>query len=65
MKTPWGFFDKAIQGNPLLCGINAVLLTSPSHYFLIEYVVGRGSNMKVELSTLWDLLHFVNLKGII
>lgn len=32
---PWGFFDGACQGLPLVCGVGVVLFMSQNHYIHI------------------------------
>lgn len=55
-ETSWGFFDGANQGHPPFCGDGAVLYITTKLHFEIRYTPGRGSNMKVEVTTIWDLL---------
>jgi ribonuclease HI len=54
--TPWGFFDGASQGNPSVCGVDAVLFINANHHFEMHFSPGRGSNMKAELSAIWALI---------
>jgi hypothetical protein len=58
--TPWGFFDEESQGHPPQCRVGAVLYISVVHHFKVIYTLVRGSNMKAELTALWNLLYLSN-----
>jgi ribonuclease HI len=58
---PWGFFDGASQGYPPLCGVGIVLFISKDDFFNVRYVPSRGTNMKGELSAMWNLLFYANI----
>jgi ribonuclease HI len=51
---PWGFFNGASQGYPSSYGIGAILYISTSHFYKIQFAQVQGTNMKVELSALWE-----------
>jgi ribonuclease HI len=59
-EVPWRFFDGSSQGHPGRCGARAVLYISTSHYYNILYMPRRGSNEKMELAALWELLFMVS-----
>lgn len=50
-----GFFDGASSFR--VCGSGVVIVVNPSHYFHFSWRVGEGTNNRVELSTLWGVLH--------
>jgi len=60
-SVPWGFFDGAAQHNR--CGGGALLYLSDSHFFVLSFGMGEGSNNYAELMSLKLLLIFAVEKG--
>jgi ribonuclease HI len=59
--SPWGFFDGASQQN--LCGGGGLLYLSHSHYFIMTFGIGPGTNNFAELLSLKLLIVFAIEKG--
>ena len=38
--NPWGFFDRASQGVPGLCGAGMALFIDTQHYFCLNMLLG-------------------------
>jgi hypothetical protein len=63
MSTLWGFFNRVIQGHLAEGGDGVVFYLNQTHFFHLKYVVGKGSNKKVEFVALWVLLSIANQMG--
>ena len=61
---PWGYFDGVAQGDPIVCGVGALLYLDDRHLFQIRWGLGEGTNNKVELLALYMLLIFTNENGV-
>ena len=55
-NSPIGFFGGPVVGG--VCGVGIVLKLSSHHFFRAQLATGVGSNIKVELLSLWGLLSF-------
>ena len=53
---PWGYFDGANQGEPLLWGAGGLVYLNEKEKLKITFAPGRVSNNKEELATLWAVL---------
>jgi hypothetical protein len=51
-EIPWGFFNRACQGHPLVCGPGVVLFLNHSHYLHVRYAPGVGIKDRVEFIAL-------------
>jgi hypothetical protein len=60
-SSPWGFFDGASQQN--LFGGGGFLYLSTSHYFIMTFSLGPGTNNFAELLSLKILISFAIGKG--
>jgi ribonuclease HI len=60
-SSPWGFFDGASQQN--ICGGGGLLFLSASHYFIMTFGIGPGTNNFAELLSLKLLIAFAIEKG--
>jgi hypothetical protein len=60
-SSPWGFFDGASQQN--ICGGGGLLYLSASHYFIMTFGFGPGTNNFAELLSLKLLIAFAIEKG--
>lgn len=61
---PWGYFDGATQGEPIVCGAWALLYLDEGHFFRLRWGLGEGTNNKVELLDLYMLLIFAYENGV-
>ena len=62
LTYPSCFFDGATTNN--IGGDGIFLLINQSHFFCIKMGCGHNTNTRVELLSLWDLLHFAKEIGI-
>lgn len=62
-EVPVGFFDRALKNTS--CGAGMLLYIKSDHKILLKMGVATESNTKSELLSLWALLRFVLLRGLI
>jgi len=55
-EIPWGLFDGACEGHPLVFGVGVIFHLRKNHYIHICYVLGSSTNNRVEFISLWTLL---------
>ena len=61
---PWGHFDRVAQGNPIRCGVGAILHLTENHLFRLKWSLGEGSNNKAELLAIFMLITIAHEKGV-
>lgn len=61
---PWGYFDRAAQGDHIYCGVGVVLYLTEDHFFLLKWGLSLGTNNKAQLLALYMLLIFAHEKGL-
>jgi hypothetical protein len=60
---PWGFFDRACQGNPPVCRARVVIYLKNKIFIQVRYDPGSGTHNKSEFRALCTLLEVATKKG--
>ena len=61
---PWAFFDGVSQGDPPIGGAGGVIFLNDTNKISFKLGLGRATNNKVELSTLWAAMKIAKDKHI-